>query len=544
MYGNWFKNATEAVGYARDNFAQLSQGTRAFRDTFYDSSLPYELLDCVTSQASIIRTPTCIRVQDGNFHGFEGCCGASTGHCSDTGCCPLNCTHVWNYEQALARLFPDLEQTMRHTDLEIQQAPAGYIPHRTILPFYLPLNWDRKIGGPENPALDGMLGTVLKTYREYRQGAGNEWLLGLWPRVKKLMSYIMTTVDDDHDGVIQDEQPNTYDTSMYGPNSFIGGLYLAALRASEEMARSAGDIPAADQYKKVFENGFINLPALIWNGEYYIQKVDLEKHTKNQYGMGCFSDQLLGQWWAHQLELGYILPQDQVRTTLRSIVRYNWQENFVGFKQSPRVFASDHDKGLLVCTWPKGGRPKSPTPYTDEVWTGMEYEVAGLLLQHDMVEDAMKIVRGVRARYDGGERSPWNDVECGDHYARAMSSWTLLEAAAGQRYNAAQSFLAFAPKFTPHDFRCFFITSDGWGQFDQRLSSASQINSLTAAYGKIKLRTLELTYAGQHVPQKATAALHAKALPLKVTISGKTVRLESAVDIELSAGDRLQLDII
>jgi hypothetical protein len=161
-----------------------------------------------------------------------------------------------------------------------------------------------------------------------------------------------------------------------------------------------------------------------------------------------------------------------------------------------------------------------------------------------MVEDAMKIVRGVRARYDGGERSPWNDVECGDHYARAMSSWTLLEAAAGQRYNAAQSFLAFAPKFTPHDFRCFFITSDGWGQFDQRLSSASQINSLTAAYGKIKLRTLELTYAGQHVPQKATAALHAKALPLKVTISGKTVRLESAVDIELSAGDRLQLEII
>lgn len=544
MYGNWFKNAKEVVDYARDNFVQISKTTRAFRDTFYDSSLPYELLDCVTSQASIIRTPTCIRVQDGNFHGFEGCCGASTGHCSEAGCCPLNCTHVWNYEQALARLFPDLEQTMRHTDLEIQQAPAGYIPHRTILPFYLPRNWDRKIGGPENPALDGMLGTVLKTYREYRQGAGNEWLLRLWPRVKKLMSYIMTTLDDDQDGIIEGEQPNTYDTSMYGPNSFIGGLYLAALRAAEEMARSAGDMPAADEYKNVFESGFTHLPALIWNGEYYIQKVDLEKHAKNQYGKGCLSDQLLGQWWAHQLDLGYIFPQDQVLKTLRSIVQYNWRENFVGFKQSPRVFASDHDKGLLVCTWPKGGRPKSPTPYTDEVWTGMEYEVAGLLLQHDMVEDAMKIVRGVRARYDGVKRSPWNDVECGDHYARAMSSWALLEAAAGQRYNAAQNFLAFAPKITPHNFRCFFITAGGWGRFDQKLSSASQINSLTAVYGIIKLRTLELGFTGQHVPQKATATLKSKALPLKVTISGKTVRLESVVDIELRAGDRLQLKII
>ena len=544
MYGNWFRNAMEVAEYARDNFTQLSQGTRAFRDTFYDSSLPYELLDCVTSQASIIRTPTCIRVQDGNFHGFEGCCGASTGHCGDAGCCPLNCTHVWNYEQALARLFPDLEQTMRHTDLEIQQAPAGYIPHRTILPFYLPRNWDRKIGGPENPALDGMLGTVLKTYREYRQGAGNEWLLRLWPGVKKLMSYIMTTLDDDQDGVIQGEQPNTYDTSMYGPNSFIGGLYLAALRASEEMARVADDIPAADQYKKVFENGFTNLPALIWNGEYYIQKVDLDKHPKNQFGMGCLSDQLLGQWWAHQLDLGYILPPEQVRATLRSIVRYNWRETFAGFKQSPRVFASEHDKGLLVCTWPKGGRPKSPTPYTDEVWTGMEYEVAGLLLQHDRVDDAMKIVRGVRDRYDGAERSPWNDVECGDHYARAMSSWTLLEAAAGQRYNAAQSFLAFAPKFTSHDFRCFFITSGGWGRFEQKLSPASQINSLTTVYGKIKLRTLELAYAGQHLPQKVTGTFQANTLPLKVTLSGKTLRIESATELELSAGDRLQLEII
>jgi non-lysosomal glucosylceramidase len=543
MYGNWFKNALEVVEYARDNYAQLSQGTRAFREKFYDSSLPYELLDCVTSQASIMRTPTCIRVQDGNFHGFEGCCGASTGHCGNAGCCPLNCTHVWNYEQSLSRLFPDLERTMRHTDLEIQQAPAGYIPHRTILPFYLPRNWDKKIGGPENPALDGMFGTVLKTYREYRQGGGKDWLIGLWPHVKKLMIYIITNLDDDRDGVIHGEQPNTYDTSMYGPNSFMGGLYLAALRAAEEMARVAGDAPAADQYRKIFENGRKNLPATLWNGEYYIQKVDLEKHTADQYGMGCHSDQLLGQWWAHQLDLGYILPKDQVRTTMRSIVNNNWRESFTGFKQSPRVFVSDNDRGLIICTWPKGGRPKSPTPYSDEVWTGIEYEVAGLLLQEDMVEDALKMLRRIRARYDGRERSPWNDIECGDHYARAMSSWTLLEAAAGQRYNAAEGFLAFAPKITPHDFRCFLITAGGWGSFAQKLSAGTQINSITGAHGQIKLKTIELTYAGSGGPQKVTAMLQDKVTQMKVNVTGKTVRLESAVDIEISTGARFQIEI-
>jgi uncharacterized protein (DUF608 family) len=543
MYGNWFKNATEVVGYARDNFAQLSDGTREFRDTFYDSTLPYELLDCVTSQASIIRTPTCIRVQDGNFHGFEGCCGASTGHCGNAGCCPLNCTHVWNYEQALSRLFPELERTMRHTDLEIQQAPAGYIPHRTILPFYLPRNWDKKIGGPENPALDGMFGTVLKTYREYRLGGGKDWLIGLWPHVKKLMAYIITTLDEDQDGLIHGEQPNTYDTSMYGPNSFMGGLYLAALRAAEEMARIAGDSPAADQYRMIFEKGYKNLPSTIWNGEYYIQKVDLEKYTEDQFGTGCHSDQLLGQWWAHQLDLGYILPKEQVQTTMRSIMNNNWRESFAGFKQSPRIFVSDNDKGLLVCTWPKGGKPKSPTPYSDEVWTGIEYEVAGLLLQEGMVDDALKMLRGIRARYDGRERSPWNDIECGDHYARAMSSWTLLEAAAGQRYNAAQGFLSLAPKITPHDFRCFLITSGGWGSFSQKRSGGTQVNSITGAYGQIKLKTLELTYVGSAMPRKVTASFQGKTMQLKVAVEGKTVRLESAEEFELTSGVQLQVEI-
>lgn len=544
MYANWFKNAMEVAAYARDNYRVLSEVTRTFRDTFYDSSLPYTLLDCVTSQASIIRTPTCIRVQDGNFHAFEGCCGASTSHCSESGCCPLNCTHVWNYEQSLSRLFPDLERTMRHTDLEIQQASAGYIPHRTILPFYLPRNWDVKIGGPENPALDGMFGTVLKTYREYRQGAGIDWLVRLWPRVKKLMTYIITTLDSGETGIILGEQPNTYDTSMYGPNSFMGGLYLAALRASEEMARIVGDPAAAVQYEKVFKNGHSGLPAALWNTEYYIQIVDLDKHTENQFVTGCHSDQLLGQWWAHQLDLGYIFPKDHVRKTLNSIMRYNWRENFTGFKQSPRVFVSDQDRGLLVCTWPKGGRPKSPTPYSDEVWTGIEYEVAGLLLQEDMNEEAMKILSGVRARYNGRERSPWNDVECGDHYARAMSSWALIEAAAGQRYNAQEGFLAFAPRFTPNNFRSFVITAEGWGNFDQKYSSGHQTNSLSAAYGIIKLRTLELTHIGPGAPQKITGTLNGRTLELKKIITGKRLRLESASGMELHVGDRLQVEIV
>ena len=541
MYGNWFKGPLEVSYYVRENFERLTQETRRYRIALYDSTLPFELLDSVSSQVSIIRTPTCIWIEDGHLHGFEGCCGASTTHCGISGCCPLNCTHVWNYEQSLSRLFPDLERTMRHTDLEIQQHPSGYIPHRTILPFYLPRNWGRKIGGPENPALDGMLGTVLKTYREYRQGAGEEWLSRLWPRVKKLMEYVMNTLDPDGEGVIRGEQPNTYDISIYGPNAFIGSLYLAALRAAEEMARRTGDRRMAERYRQVYEKGRVNLPREIWNGEYYVQKVDLVKHVEHQYGLGCHADQLLGQWWAHQLDLGYLLPEDQVRTTLDSVLKYNWREDFAGFQQEPRAFASEHDKGLLICTWPKGGRPKVPTLYSDEVWTGIEYEVAGLLLYEGRDEDAMKILRGVRARYDGRERSPWNDIECGDHYARAMSSWTLLEAAAGQRYNAAEEFLAFAPNTTPENFRCFFITAAGWGTFDQRISQSAQVETLSARYGRVSLRALEFACGGKAT--KASAMLNGKALPLTSSFIAKGARLEASPAIVLNAGDSLQVVI-
>jgi non-lysosomal glucosylceramidase len=543
MYANWFGDAFEVVRYVQENFPRLADETHRFHDTLYSSTLPYTLLDSASSQASIIRTPTCIWVEDGNLYGFEGCCGASTTPCAGGGCCPLNCTHVWGYEQSLSRLFPDLERTMREIDLEVQQFPSGNIATRTALPLYLPRAWQKKPPAEDISCIDGTLSTVLKTYREYRQAGGRAWLTPQWPRVKKVMEYIINAFDPDSDGLLEGEQWTTYDIALYGVNSFIGILYLAALRAAEEMSHIVRDKEAARWFRGLYDKGRINLPAELWNGEYYIQKVDLTRYPKNQYATGCLSDQLLGQWWAHQLGLGHILPEDQVRTALRSILKYNWRDDFVGFKQAPRVFASDHDSGLLNCTWPKGGRPSVAERFPDEVWTGVEYEVAGLLLYEGMVEEALKILRGVRARYNGRERSPWNDVECGDHYARAMSSWTVVEGVSGLRYNADDRFLSFAPKTTPENFRCFFLTAHGWGTFDQKIRGQSQVDSLTAAYGRVKLRTLELIYQAQGMPKNVVATLEKTNLKLESRFADKTVRLVLADEVELKAGDSLQVEV-
>ncbi len=492
-YNTWFRSALDVVTHVAANRVRLTAETRLARDTFFDTTLPPPLIDAVTSQMSIARTPTCFWTEDGNFYGFEGCNGASTPKWDPVeGSCPLNCTHVWNYEMALARLYPDLARTMRDVEWQIQQHESGFLLHRVLLPTYLPRPWDRQIGGPPNPALDGLLGALLKTYREYLATGDEAWLASSWPAMKLAMVHIWTADDPDQAGVIPGEQPNTYDISIYGVNSFIGTLYLAALRAMEEIARKQGDAGYAAECRAVFERGRDQLERRLWNGEYYIQDVDFARYPEQNWGPGCHADQLLGQWWAHLLGLGHLLDPEHVRTAAKAIVANNFRPGFHGFVQAPRVYCTDDDQGLLLCTWPNGGRPPVPTQYSDEVWTGIEYAVAGLLLQYGEPDLAMKVIAAVRARYDGAKQNPWNEIECGDHYVRAMSSWGLLEAASGYHYDAAANAIAFAPVIDAANFRAPFVTRDGWGTYAQTATDRTLTATIAIVHGSLALASLRL----------------------------------------------------
>ena len=492
QYNTWFRSATDVVEYVEEHRERLTEETRLTRDTFYNTTLPYPIIESVVSQTSIVRSPTCFWDEKGRFYGFEGCNGASTAHHTEPfgGCCPLNCTHVWNYEMSLSRLFPQLERDMRNTEWDIQQHPTGYLPHRVLVPTYLPRPWDRPIGGPLNPALDGLLGAILKTYREYRGSGDEQWLEHAWPSVKTALDHIWESHDPERLGVIEGEQPNTYDISIYGANTFTGTLYLAALRAMEEMARRRGDDDLADVCRGVYDRGRSDLEQRLWNGEYYIQEVDLDAYPEQNWGIGCHSDHLLGQWWAHYLGLGHLLEPSHVRTAVTSIFENNFRDSLRGFKQQERQFAAEEDAGLLVCTWPQGGRPDVPTRYSDEVWTGLEYEVAALLLYEGQPELAVRILDATRSRYDGRKQNPWNDIECGDHYVRAMASWVLLEAASGMNYDAGSASIGFAPAIDPGDYRAPFVTSHGWGTFSQKVIDGSQAEQLDIAWGHLELNEL------------------------------------------------------
>jgi len=533
-----FPSARAVAEYVSDNLPRLTDATLRYREALHDTTLPPPLLDAVSSQVSTIRSPTCFRTDDGRFYGFEGCRGASTPWEGLTGGAgPLNCNHVWNYEMTMARLFPALERSMRETEWHHQQHPSGHLPHRVVLPLSVPPLWDRPIWGPIEPALDGLLGAILSTYREYLASGDPDWLRSVWPHVRLALEYVMSN-HDRGDGVIDGPQPNTYDVAIQGPNSFIGALYLAALRTGEDMARLVDQPEDAQDYRQRFDSGRQAMERELWGGEYYVHRYDPTTQGAMAYGEGCLSAQLVGQWWAHILGLGHLLDPERVRRALASIHKYNLKKNLKGLDLTGRRFLREDEPGLLNCTWPKGARPANPLMYSEEVWTGIEYVVAGAMLFEGMIDDALEIVTATRGRQDGRLRSPWNDVEYGDHYVRAMSSWALLEAAAGYRYDAGAARIAFAPRIGAEDFRCLFVASEGWGSYRQRFTGDLFRAELRLDWGQLTLRQLELAVAARDL----RVALEGQTVPAAAEPHGARLTLRFAQPVTVVAGEALSVE--
>jgi non-lysosomal glucosylceramidase len=521
-YGTRWHSAWEPGVYALREMPSLRMRSLKYRDALYASTLPASVIDAVSSQASILRTNTVMVMENKLTLAFEGC----NDH---GGCCPMNCTHVYNYEQALAHLYPELERSMRETDFLVNMRPDGGMSFRTPVPLHQ--------GGNKNePAADGQMGCVMKVYREWSRGAGDEWLRKLWPNVKRAVEYAWVKWDADHDGVMEGEQHNTYDIEFYGPNSMMGTLYLGALTAAARMAEHLGDRDAAQSYGKLYEQGRIRLDKELWNGEYYIQRVDERKAPRYQYGEGCLSDQLLGQWFAEVVDLGKLLPHEHVQSALAAIFRYNFRTDFEGFANAQRIYALNDEKGLLLCSWPKGKRPALPFVYSDEVWTGIEYQVASHLIYEGMVKEGVAVVEGVRARYDGVRRNPWNEIECGHHYARAMSSWSVLTAISGFAYSAPQKEIRFRPQVSAANFRCMYSAGTAWGSYAHEAARQKLDAEITVEGGAMELATVRLPLSG--VRAKVTAPV-----PATVEVAGgeATVRFRSPV--KLAAGESLKISL-
>ena len=510
-----YSDAWDAADYIARNFDRLKDDTSGWRSVIYGSTIPDYVLEAVTSQASIMRSPTCLLLADGRFLGWEGCS-------DNSGCCHGSCTHVWNYEQAVAFLFPMLERTMRQTEFLHNTRETGNMAFRTNLPpGSTLLNF--------KPCADGQMGVVMQVYRDWKLSGDDAFLREIWPNVKLALEYAWTMTidkmspplpetgnrsidspwDPNKDGVMEGEQHNTYDIEFYGPNTMCTAMYLGALRSCEEIARYLGETDKADDYHAIYESGRSKVDVDLWNGEYYFQQVKVldgvivPEHLKSpdsavcgptcqckqspggktaslgdgdimpkyQYGEGCLSDQLLGQLNAHVAGLGYLLDPEHVKQAVKSIFDYNFRAPIGGFDNVQRVYALNEEAGLLLCSWPHGNRPVLPFVYSDEVWTGIEYHVAAHLIYEGWVDEGLAVVKAVTDRYAGYNRNPWNEVECGHHYARAMASWGVKLALDGFTYDLVEGWLGFAPKINADDYTCFWSTNSAWGEYSQDLGN-------------------------------------------------------------------------
>jgi len=471
-YARRFSTSWFAAEHLAAHLKSLEARTRAFVHAVASSSLPGAVKDAAMSNLSTLVTTTSFRTADGEFHGFEGVGDKS-------GCCHGSCTHVWNYEPATAYLFPRFAHSLRNSSFGYSMDERGGQYFREALPP----NLER--GGII--AADGQMGQIMKVWLDYRLSGDRAWLASFYPRVKKALEFawLPGSWDADQDGVMEGVQHNTYDVEFYGPNPMCGVYYLGALRATEEMARVMNDAPFAERCAKLFQNGANWINVNLYNGEYYIQKVrgtnrdqvakglisdmgsDQSENPEYQMGDGCLADQLVGQYQADLCGLGPLLPADRLRRVAESVYKYNFKKSLADHENVQRTFALNDEAALLVCDYGKGTRPRIPFPYYAELFTGLEYVAAALMITSGLVPQGLEVIESIRKRYDGQRRNPWNEAECGHHYARAMAAWSAIPALSGWDYNASTQSLHVKPRLAAPTFRSFFSTANAWGTFEK-----------------------------------------------------------------------------
>ncbi len=484
LWKNWYAtqwdNSQESAAYCLQNWDRLFRETAKFRDVLKSSSLPEAAIDAITANLSILKSPTVYRLADGTLYGWEGCHPSS-------GCCEGSCTHVWNYAQTLPFLFPKLERSMREADYKCNLLPSGGMPFR----IQLPLGTLHEPANAHRPCADGQFGGVMKVYRDWKICGDTEWVRRLWHAVKASIEFAWSPQNPDRwdpekTGALQGRQHHTLDMELFGPNAWLTGFYLGALKAGAEMADALGEPETASEYRAIFARGKAWMDENLFNGEYYDQKLNLndkallerfdalsywsEEHQeiKYQIGEGCGIDQVLAQWHANLYGLGEIYDPKQTKSALQALFKHNFKPSMRNFYNPWRVFCINDEGGIVIADWPEGKtKPMIPVCYAQETMNGFEYSAAILMIQNGMIDEGMTIVAALRDRYDGEKRNPWNEFECGSSYARSMASYALLNAFSGFEFDMRRGYIGFHPvgkESVP--FRCLWSLDCAWGEVE------------------------------------------------------------------------------
>lgn len=472
-YTTRYADAWEVAVDVAGRLVELEAGTVEFTRAVCESTLPASFREAALFTISTLRTQTCFRTADGRFFAWEGMHDRA-------GSCFGSCTHVWNYEQVTGFLFGPLARSMREVEYAQATGDSGHMSFRVGLPL------DGHARDWDLAAADGQMGCLVKLYRDWQLSGDEELLASLWPAARRSLEFawIPGGWDADRDGVMEGAQHNTMDVEYYGPNPNIACWYLGALEAAARMAAHLGQKDFAQTCRRLAARGRAWVDAHLFNGEYYEQQVrppgdfariapGLARPTDDsdpadppfQLGNSCTADALTGQYVARLAGLDDVLEPANLRATTAALMRYNFRSDLFGHTNLMRSYALDGDGGLLVATFPRGPVHR-PFPYFPEVWTGLEYGVAVNAILGGDTASAERIVSTTRARFDGERRNPYDEAECGHHYARSMAAWGLVVASTGFTYSAVDHVIGFDRATAA--VRWVWASGDAWGTLEQQ----------------------------------------------------------------------------
>ncbi|EMI18672.1 Glucosylceramidase domain protein [Rhodopirellula maiorica SM1] len=537
-YATVYPTASEASNQLAKRESELYGTTQKWVDTWYDSSLPYWFLERAFIPINCMQTQVAQRVyprgNNTDIYNLE----------EGVRCCPGNCTHVWNYAQGLARVFPEIERECRD---KIEYG-LGFDDSNGMIYFRYSMR-DGKNG--RDDALDGTCGTIIRVLRESQMTTDYRFLKSIWDRVKLSMDFVIKEWDPDEDGILAGAQHNTLDEPWYGKVHWLINVYHAALKASAVMARQMNQTSVAERYERIVAKGAPAMVEQLWNEDfgYFIHipgDAESEKHGSTN---GCHIDQVLGESWLHEVGLEPILPKDKIQRSLQSLWKYNFTPNVGEFRKvmkNGRWYAAAGDAGLVMCSFPNGKiEPKSGKAsyagYLNECMTGFEWQVAAHMIREGMVQEGLAIGKAIYDRYSPDARNPYNEVECSDHYSRAMASYGAYLAACGYRYDGPQGKLAFGPRLSPEDFRAAFTTAEGWGRFTQTVDSGQQTASLELRYGKLALKELALDKVKGTSTSQAKVAIDGEQVQAKFLQEADRYILRFTEPLKLVADQRLEI---
>ena len=375
QYENFWSDANTVDDYVFNNFKDLYGKTRLYTDTLYESNIPGYVIDRISSNISVLKSPTSFWTKDGYYGLWE-----STSNNEEW---LGNCKHVYHYAQAHARLFPELGRILRKQDIK-SMTKEGLLPARD---------------GDSVNALDGHCGTILSIYREHLLSENKTFLESIWGKTKEAMFYMITIHDPEETGMVSGSYHNTLDCNVSGTSPWIGSLYLAALKACSIMASLVKDTKNKDKYESIFEKGKLVQNTELWNEELgvYIEKSQALPNTLNM-NKGISIDMFLGQWWSNQLGLGELYPTERICRGLLSIYKNNKFTDTDGHYEAHfRDFLGKGDTGWMMCTYPKG-MPKKPVLYYDEIMSGFEYSFATTMIQYGLQKEGLHIIQEIFKR--------------------------------------------------------------------------------------------------------------------------------------------------